>query len=149
MKRGGELKRSAMKPGTKPMNRGTVQMARASKPIAAVGARAKRMRQGKVVPTAIEQRWMDAVCEFGCIVCWREHQAKTPCAVHHPLSGGRRLGHLHTIGLCDPGHHQNSSTPAKISRHPNKARFEAAYGTEAELLAALHELLGWDPLAPA
>lgn len=109
--------------------------------MAAVGQRAKRMRQGKVAPNAAEQAWLDKVAAFGCIVCYLSHHAKTPCAVHHPLSGGRRMGHLFAIGLCDPGHHQNSPTPAKISRHPEKARFEAAYGTEAELLAQLQALL--------
>jgi hypothetical protein len=141
------LKRSPMARGDStlartPMNRGEAQLARSDKPMAAVGQRAKRMRQGKVPPNAQEQAWMDAVSEFGCIVCWLQHQVKTPCAVHHPIVGGRRVGHLATIGLCDPGHHQNSPTRDKISRHPNKARFEAAYGTEAELLEALKILLG-------
>ncbi|MES2319982.1 MAG: Ref family recombination enhancement nuclease [Pseudomonadota bacterium] len=96
-----------------------------------------RMKGGKKAPTAGERKWMAWVADFGCVVCWLERAAKTPCAVHHLVEGGRRLGHLYTIGLCDPGHHQNSPTPAKISRHPNKALFESTYGTERELLAFL------------
>jgi hypothetical protein len=88
------------------------------------------------VTTNLERAWMDAITQLGCIVCWLfENAPGTPGCPHHLLTeGGRRRGHLDTICLCDPGHHQNSSTPAKISRHPNKARFEAAYGTEESLL---------------
>lgn len=88
---------------------------------------------------------MDAVSDFGCIVCYLFHNVKTPCAVHHLLSGGIRIGHKFTIGLCDPGHHQNAALQAgsgKISRHPDKARFERAYGTEMELLEKQRQLLG-------
>jgi hypothetical protein len=79
---------------------------------------------------------MDAITQIGCIVCLIFARARnTPGCPHHLLTdGGRRRGHLGTICLCDPGHHQNSPTPLKISRHPNKARFEAAYGTEESLL---------------
>jgi hypothetical protein len=48
---------------------------------------------------------------------------------------------LDTICLCDPGHHQNSPTAKKISRHPNKARFEEAYGTEEQLLARSRKMV--------
>jgi hypothetical protein len=99
------------------------------------------MRQGKVKPTPTEAAWMDAAQSFGCIVCWLQHGVKTPAAIHHILSSGRRMGHFYTLPLCDPGHHQQSPTPLKISRHPDKARFERAYGTEIWLLAKLRELL--------
>jgi hypothetical protein len=131
----------------KPMNRGTARlvatkpMARSTKPMAAVGQRARRTGQGKVAPTAAEQAWMDKAREFGCIVCYLQHGARTPAAIHHILSGGRRMGHMFTLPLCDPGHHQNSPTPAKISRHPYKTRFEAAYGSELALLDTLKNLL--------
>lgn len=146
------MKRSPMKPGSKglkrtPMPRGDsvlkskAPMQRASKPMKAVGARARRTGQGKVVPSAAERAWMGQVAAFGCVVCWRQHGARTPCAVHHILAGGRRMGHLFTIGLCDPGHHQGGDRVLKISRHPDKARFEQAYGTELELLDYLRAAL--------
>lgn len=91
--------------------------------------------RGEGVTTKLERAWMDAITQIGCIVCLVfERAAGTPGAVHHLLRGGRRIGHLDTICLCDPGHHQRSPIPAKISRHPDKARFEQAYGTEALLL---------------
>lgn len=86
---------------------------------------------------------MDAITRLGCIACILSGSWRTPGVPHHLLSGGRRIGHLSTICLCDPGHHQNAAIGSwKISRHPNKARFEAAYGTEEELLAKTRELVG-------
>ena len=85
---------------------------------------------------------MDEITQLGCIVCLLFANAPgTPGAVHHLLRGGRRIGHLATICLCDPGHHQKSPTPSKISRHQFKTRFERAYGTEEQLLARTRELV--------
>lgn len=101
----------------------------------------KPMKSKKITPTAAESRWMAAVAELGCIVCLKFHQVKTPCAVHHIVEGSRRVGHMFTIGLCDPGHHQNTQTSQKISRHPDKKRFEKSYGSEYELLEYTQKIL--------
>lgn len=91
--------------------------------------------------TKLESRWCDAITQMGCICCLLFFYAPgTPGAVHHLLRGGRRIGHLDTICLCDPGHHQNGQAP-KVSRHPTWARFEAAYGTEEFLLAKTRDLV--------
>jgi len=88
------------------------------------------------VTTNLEREWMEAITQIGCIVCLLfENAPGTPGAVHHLLRGGRRIGHLDTICLCDPGHHQKSPTLAKVSRHPNKALFERTYADEEKLLA--------------
>lgn len=87
--------------------------------------------------TNAERRWCAAITAIGCIACIVQTGIfRTPGAVHHLLDeGGRRIGHLSTICLCDPGHHQNPPKDSKkIARHPTKARFEEAYGTEQELL---------------
>ena len=92
-------------------------------------------------PTKAEKEWMDAIAYFGCIVCHLAGHPGTPASVHHILSGGRRIDHLHTIPLCR-GHHQYPERDSgKIARHPNRAAFEAAYGTEAELLAKTKRLV--------
>jgi hypothetical protein len=90
--------------------------------------------------TKAEKAWLDAITELGCIVCRIRYALYTPAVPHHLLSGGRRIGHLATIPLCDPGHHQNPP-PGWIARHPTKARFEKAYGTEAFLLRKTKELV--------
>lgn len=135
------MNRSPMKPGTKRLTRKPF----VSKPAASgkPAPRAKRstLKPKKIPPTAAESRWMGAVAELGCIVCLKFHQVKTPCAVHHIVEGSRRVGHMFTIGLCDPGHHQNTPTSQKISRHPNKKRFEKSYGSEYELLEYTQEII--------
>lgn len=84
--------------------------------------------------TRAERDWMDSISRMGCCVCLRLGFGPTPAEVHHILLGGRRISHRDTIPLCSPGHHRNGDGASKISRHPSKARFETAYGTEAELL---------------
>jgi hypothetical protein len=103
----------------------------------------ERAKPGKRAPTKAEREWLDAIVRFGCIACWLDGLGHRPPAVHHILRGGRRMGHLHSIGLCDPGHHQNGAALGMVSRHPWKARFEAKYGTELELLARLRAEIGW------
>lgn len=119
---------------------------RAPQPIAFVAAvtvpkEAEAARPGKRAPTKAERAWMDAIVEHGCICCVLDGHAPRPTAVHHILRGGQRIGHLHTIPLCDPGHHQGGQPLGLESRHPNKARFEARYGTEDQLLAMMRARL--------
>lgn len=98
--------------------------------------------------TKAEMEWMSAITRLGCIVCRLVNFAFSPACPHHMLSGGKRIGHLWTIPLCDPGHHQNAPKESgKISRHPFKARFEAEYGTEEFLLAKTKELINRAPAA--
>jgi hypothetical protein len=101
-------------------------------------------KPGKRAPTVEEKRWMDAIVRFGCVACYLDGMESQPMrtAVHHILRGGQRIGHLFTLPLCDPGHHQNGQQYGLISRHPHKARFEAKYGAEIELLAMLKVKLG-------
>ena len=132
---------------TKPMNRGTAQLSRstpmkaASKPMAAVGARARRTGQGKVAPTPAERAWMDKVAAAGCIVCLEQTGVATSAEIHHLKSGDRRMGHLFTLPLCFWHHRGGDKEGPYISRHPWKVRFEQAYGTELELLERLRLLI--------
>lgn len=104
----------------------------------------EKAKPGKRAPNAEERRWMDAIVASGCIACRMDSlPAKgLPCAVHHILRGGVRMGHLFTLPLCDPGHHQNGGEFGIVSRHPWKARFEARYGAEMALLARLRAEIG-------
>lgn len=92
--------------------------------------------------TKAEKRWMDSICRLGCIVCYLLGFPGSQCVPHHLLTaGGRRRGHLFTIPLCDPGHHQGGDGVQKISRHPWWKRFEAEYGTEDVLLKRTQQLV--------
>lgn len=93
-------------------------------------------------PNKAEREWMDAITRIGCIVCYLQGHPGTPGVVHHILSQGRtRMGHLFTICLCDPGHHQNGDGINKISRHPWRTRFVKEYGTEMYLLEETGKLV--------
>lgn len=104
---------------------------------AAPAPKAEKAKPGKKAPTVAERAWMDWIVAHGCIACQRDGLGHRAAAVHHILRGGQRMGHLHTLPLCDPGHHQGGQPLGMVSRHPWKARFEARYGTEYELLADL------------
>jgi hypothetical protein len=102
-------------------------------------------KPGKRTPSKEERAWMDAIVAYGCIACRMDGLGVVPPAVHHMLRGGQRIGHLHTLPLCDPGHHQNGQQFGKVSRHPWKAQFEQRYGSEDHLLAMLRAELGETP----
>jgi len=97
-------------------------------------------RPGKRTPTKAEREWMDWIVAYGCVACRADGLGYRPAAVHHLLRGGRRIGHLYTIPLCDPGHHQGSQPMGFVSRHPWKHRFERRYGSEEHLLANLRAI---------
>lgn len=69
------------------------------------------MKQGHSTKamTKEERIWVSAVKECGCLLCvirGYPREDDGPLAeAHHLLSGGIRMGHLFTIGLC-PWHHR-------------------------------------------
>lgn len=104
--------------------------------------KAIKARPGKRAPTVEERAWLDAIVSYGCVACRIDGYGYVPPAVHHIVRGGRRLGHLFSLPLCDPGHHQNGADRGFISRHPWKARFEARYGSEESLLRTVQKETG-------
>ena len=98
-------------------------------------------KTGKRAPNAEERAWMDFIVAYGCVACRADGVPPRPTAVHHILRGGVRMGHLFTLPLCDPGHHQGGDAIGLTSRHPWKAQFEAKYGTEMQLLESLQKII--------
>jgi len=100
--------------------------------------------------TKSQKRRFDAMYSLGCIACRIAGHGFEPAQIHHILSGGKRIGHDATIGLC-PWHHVGETSfgmPAhemQAKRGPSmfgkKRAFVEIYGTEAELLAMTNELL--------
>lgn len=88
-----------------------------------------------------EEKFHAAIRELGCIVCLKTSGKWRGCDIHHILSGGRRKGEMFVLGLCPEHHRVGLSTGFFISRHPYKARFESAYGTEEDLLSYTREQL--------
>lgn len=112
------------------------------------------MKRGRstTTPTAEESAWLVAVKEGPCLACLiftgnRYHG----CDAHHLLTGGVRIGHLATIGLC-AWHHRGMGDDGRIPRYwredfgpslmDGSKLFRAAYGTDAELLALQKQVLG-------
>lgn len=92
-------------------------------------------------PTADESRHMSAVVALGCIACRLDLDQYTPAEIHH-TAGKTKLGaHFKVLGLCQWHHRDGKDVEWYTSRHPYKKRFEARYGTEAELLEKTRELL--------
>lgn len=108
-------------------------------------------------PTTAEAARLVAVKQLGCIACVANRNLGMPtagfgpCEAHHLLSGGRRRGHLFTIGLC-PWHHrgvrpfENMTTQQTIDHFgPSVAtgskRFREVYGSDDELLSFQAALL--------
>ena len=86
-------------------------------------------------PTREEQRWMDDVRELGCIVCRKFQSTYAPAEIHHVDGKSKPGAHFHVLPLCYWHHREGNESVMYVSRHPHKARFEAAYGTEQQLLA--------------
>lgn len=87
-------------------------------------------------PTADEERLMHAIGGLGCIACLKDGNVNPWISLHH-IDGRTKPGaHLLVLPLC-AGHHQAGTGEDKsmIAVHPDKARFEARYGTQHELLA--------------
>lgn len=94
-------------------------------------------------PNAEERRFMDAIGSLGCLACAKDGHVNPWISLHH-IDGRTKPGaHKLVIGLC-AGHHQDGTgaDPSMIAVHPYKARFEAKYGTQLELLAEAKLKLG-------
>jgi len=87
---------------------------------------------------------MDALVEYGCIVCRNEGRGWVAPEIHHlrghQWSGmGKRASHQNTIPLC-PVHHRHGSGWEKgceVGYHQSPGEFQVKYGTQAELLAQI------------
>lgn len=99
-------------------------------------------------PTKADVARFHAIQAIGRICC-RKRGLHRECEIHHLLSGGRRIGHHATIGLC-PWHHRGALIEGfdkQLSevRGPSLARgskpFHEAFGSDVELLAYQNTLL--------
>jgi|SRR5215510_11223248 len=91
-----------------------------------------------------DKDYLNRLSELGCIACLIDGIAGTPCEIHHPRAGtgmGKKAPHHDAIPLC-PAHHRGTDHPRTPSIHLAKKAFIARYGTEAELLRRIRELLG-------
>lgn len=111
------------------------------------------MKRGRSTgaPTKEEAARIVAVKEGPCIACFIHcHEYLDGCDAHHILSGGRRIGHMATIGLC-AWHHRGvpyEGCTASVMREElgpslmdGSLRFRQAYGTNEALVNMQNEYL--------
>jgi hypothetical protein len=112
----------------------------------------KRMKQGRSTgtPTQDEAARMAAIKAGPCVACHQRGIRSWCPEVHHLLSGGRRIGHLATVGLCE-WHHRAviawGCTGAEMRDHfgpslnEGSKPFHAEFGSDAVLLGYQNALL--------
>jgi hypothetical protein len=94
-------------------------------------------------PTAAEAWFMDRMGTLPCISCLKDGWENRDISLHH-IDGRTMDGaHFRVLPLC-AGHHQDGTgtNPTLIAVHPYKARFEACYGKQMDLLAECMAMLG-------
>ena len=97
-------------------------------------------------PSAAEKRYHDQLCHVvGCIACRLDGNFNSHVSVHHVDGRTKPLAHWLTLPLCGP-HHQDTGAPGFIAVHPWKARFEARYGKQIDLIAQCARIIAEEGL---
>lgn len=87
--------------------------------------------------------WDRMAGEVGCIACRIDGNVNPFVSIHHIDGRTKPECHAKVLPLC-AGHHQDGTGNDKsmIAVHPFKARFEARYAPQMELLALVMERIG-------
>jgi len=91
-------------------------------------------------PTKAEKALHAKIAALGCIACHLDGRFNSYVSIHHIAGRTAPGAHLKVLALCSE-HHQTGGIDAPAI-HPWKARFEAKYGTQAELLNITMERIG-------
>ena len=135
------MRKTPLKPSSKPMARSSFKPKLATEKKSAPAPRA-RMKSKQRAPTKAEKEYWNRLAGLGCIACMIDHMHQPEVSIHH-VDGRMKPGcHMLVLPLC-AGHHQAGTGNDKslIAVHPDKARFEARYGTQEELMARCAALL--------
>lgn len=139
MKPGGPLKRTAFVRKSPIPSTGmlSVQSHQRKAP-----ARKAAMKSKQRAVTADEKDFWSRLASLGCIACMKDGNLNPHVSIHH-CDGRTKPGcHKLVLPLCAPHHQRDDADPMqRIAIHPDKARFEARYGTQTELMALCAHLL--------
>lgn len=111
-------------------------------------SKAKTLKQSQRAVMPDEQRLWDRMAqEIGCIACRVAGRATSDYVSIHHIAGRTKKGcHQLVLPLCAGCHQQGAGADKTlVAVHPYKARFEKLYGTQLELLAMIHTMLGIAP----
>jgi len=88
----------------------------------------------KKARTPAEKAYMDKVARLGCMICGK------PPHLHHVTGAGMGLksSNYDVIPLC-PYHHQQGGYGEAV--HNGTKEFESRYGTQAEMLEKVRQML--------
>jgi len=90
-------------------------------------------------PTKVEKKWLDTICQFGCIVCFNQNFGYSPAAPHHLDGKTKKNCHFKSIPLCAQ-HHQIGGYG--IAVHCGRVAFEKKYGSQSDLLKQITDIVG-------
>ena len=95
--------------------------------------------------TKAEKAYHNDIARIGCIACRKNGHFNDHVSIHH-VDGRTKPGcQLKVLPLC--GFHHQLGTEDDPSIHPWKARFEARYGTQEELMEECRRLVDMARLA--
>lgn len=87
-------------------------------------------------PTKADKALWNRMAGLGCVACHKDGIANSLVSIHHIDGRTKQDAHKKVLPLCAPHHQQDDTDPmGRIAVHPNKARFEAKYGKQCDLLA--------------
>jgi hypothetical protein len=98
-----------------------------------------KTRQRAVKPEE-KALWDRLANEIGCIACVKDGRFNDYVSIHHVHGRTAPDCHKKVLALC-AGHHQDNGS-GLIAVHPWKARFEARYGNQDDLIAESYKLIG-------
>lgn len=137
MKRSAELVRKTPLRAKKPMAR-----SRAPKITANRSPRMKSRGMKGTAPTVEQKRFWDLLArEIGCIASRKDGFFDPVVTIHHIDGRTKPDAHWLVLPLSAGNHQDGTGAPGRIAVHPYKARFEAQYGTQRELLRECIEIL--------
>lgn len=93
--------------------------------------------------TKAEKAHLSRLADIGCIACRLDGHHDTPAEIHHLREGmgmGQRNNHYRAIPLC-PAHHRGTMGIKVPSVHGTPQNFMFRYGTEADLLHKVENIL--------
>ena len=89
--------------------------------------------------TKAEKAYWSKLADLGCIACRKAGIINTHVSIHHCDGRTKPGAHRKVLPLCYE-HHQSGNAYAP-SIHPWKRKFEAAFGTQEELMAECEKLV--------
>ena len=86
-------------------------------------------------PTSEQKRFWDLLAShIGCVASRMDGFFDSQCSIHHIDGRTKPDAHWLVLPLSAGNHQDGTGAPGRIAVHPWKARFEARYGRQRDLL---------------